>query len=134
MAESTARRATAEASDGRWTEGLLMDRLLRAGVAPRANPGTAPDAPWMGRDPVKLLAGGGEVYAWIYPDSVARKAVTDGLDSLTAAPRTEIGPFAPPMRFVTNNNLAIVITGGRETNHERIALAIEAGLPVSHDP
>jgi hypothetical protein len=130
-AETTARQVAAQPSDGRWTEAHLMDRLLRAGVAPRANPGPAPEAPWFGVAPLRILAGGGEVYAWIYPDSAARKAATDGLDSLSAAPPGRTTPFAPPMRFVTNNNLALVITGGRITNHDRIALAIQAGLPVT---
>ncbi|MBA3853435.1 MAG: hypothetical protein C0503_03410 [Gemmatimonas sp.] len=130
VAETTARRAAALPSDGLWTEAHLMDRLLRAGVAPRANPEPAPDAPWMGREPVRLLAGGGLVYAWIYPDSLARRRVSEAVDSLTAAPAGQTTPFAPPMLMVTNNNLLIVITGGRLTNHERIALAIQAGLPV----
>jgi hypothetical protein len=34
------------------------------------------------------------------------------------------------MLMVTNNNLLVVITGGRLVNHERIALAVQAGLPV----
>lgn len=132
MAEAvtTARQAAALPSDGLWTEAHLMDRLLRAGVAPRANPDPAPAAPWMRRDAVSLLAGGCTVYAWIYPDSTARRAVSDPLDSLTAAPPGETTPFPPPMLIVTNNNLLVVITGGRLTNHERIALAVQAGLPV----
>ncbi len=130
VAETTARRAAAQPSDGRWTEAHLMDRLLHAGVAPRANPDPAPEAPWFPMPPLRILAGGGQVYAWIFKDSTARKAVTDGLDSLSATPPGRTSPFAPPMRFVTNNNLAIVITGGRITNHDRIALAVEAGLPV----
>lgn len=129
-AESTARRAAALPSDGLWTEAHLMDRLLRAGVAPRANPDPAPAIPWMRRDAVSLLAGGGTVYAWIYPDSTARRAVSDALDSLTAAPPGETPPFPAPMLMVTNNNLLVVITGGRLVNHERIALAVQAGLPV----
>ena len=129
-AETTARQAATQPSDGRWTEANLMDRLLRAGVAPRANPAPAPDAPWFKAEPLRILAGGGEVYAWIYPDSSARRAVTDALDSLSAAPAGTTTPFAPPMMFVTNNNLALVITGGRVTNHDRIALAVQAGLPI----
>jgi hypothetical protein len=130
VAETTARRAAALPSDGRWTEAHLMDRLVRAGVAPRANPDPAPDAPWMDREPLRLLAGGGTLYAWIYPDSVARRRISAGLDSTTAAPPGQTTPFPPPMLMVSNNNLIVVITGGRLTNHERIALAIEAGLPV----
>jgi hypothetical protein len=130
VAETTARQAAALPADGKWTEAHLMDRLLRAGVAPRASDRSVPAAPWMGQPPVALLAGGGEVYAWIYEDSLARKAVTDPLDPATAAPPGVVTPFPPPMLFVTNNNLAVVITGGRVTNHERIQLAIQAGLPV----
>ncbi len=129
-AETTARQAAAQPSDGKWTEAHLMDRLLRAGVAPRANPDPAPDAPWFPMPAIRILAGGGQVYAWIFPDSSARRAVTDGLDTLSAAPAGRSSPFPPPMRFVTNNNLAVVITGGRITNHDRIALAVQAGLPV----
>jgi hypothetical protein len=129
-AETTARQAASLPSDGLWTEAHLMDRLLRAGVAPRANAAPAPDAPWMGTRAISLLAGGGEVYAWIYADSSARRAVTAAIDSLSATPIGSTSPFAPPMTFVTNNNMAVVISGGRLSNHERIVLAIEAGLPV----
>jgi hypothetical protein len=129
-AETTARRAAALPSDGLWTEVHLMDRLVRAGVAPRANPAPAPDAPWMRGEPLRLLAGGSTVYAWIFPDSTARRAVTDGLDALTATPAGRTPPFPLPMLMVTNNNLLIVISGGRLVNHERITLAVQAGLPV----
>lgn len=129
-AESTARRAAALPSDGKWTEAHLMDRLLHAGVAPRANPDPAPDAPWMQAEPLRLLAGGGTVYAWIYTDSTARRRVSDALDASTAAPPGQVTPFAPPMAMVTNNNIIVVISGGTLTNHDRITLAIEAGLPV----
>ncbi|HRN52659.1 MAG TPA: hypothetical protein PK788_04140 [Gemmatimonadaceae bacterium] len=130
VAETTARQAAALPSDGLWTEAHLMDRLLRAGVAPRANPEPAPEAPWMRGEPHRLLAGGGTLYAWIYADSVQRRIVSDALDAQTAAPPGQVTPFPPPMLMVTNNNIIVVVTGGRLTNHERIALAIEAGLPV----
>lgn len=133
-AETTARQAAALPSDGKWTEAHLLDRLLRAGVAPRASDRPAPAAPWMGQPAIALLAGGGEVYAWIYSDSVARKAATDPLNPATAAPPGAVTPFPPPMLFVTNNNIAVVITGGRVTNHERIQLAIQAGLPFTPSP
>lgn len=129
-AETTARRAATLPSDGLWTEAHLMDRLLRAGVAPRANPDAAPAAPWMQVEPIRILAGGGTIYAWVYPDSVQRRRVSETLDPTLAAPPGETSPFAPPMQTVTNNNLIVVISGGRVANHERIALAIEAGLPV----
>ena len=80
--------------------------------------------------PIALTAGGGEVYVWIYADSTARRAVTDRLDPESGVPPGTTSPFAPPVVFVTNNNLAAIITGGREENIERIMLALQAGLPV----
>lgn len=78
-----------------------------------------------------ILAGGGEVRAWIFKDSTARRAVTDGLDAETGTPPGVTVPYAAPMRFVIQNNLAAVVTGGTVVNQERIALALEAGLPVT---
>lgn len=126
-----ATRAAAVPSTGLWTEGLLFDRLLRTGVAPRAAEGPTPGPKWMPADAVVILAGGGEVRAWIFADSAARRAVTDLLDPATGTPAGETVPYAAPFVFVVQNNLAAFITGGRETNQERIKLALEAGLPVT---
>lgn len=130
-AVTTARQAAALPNTGLWSEAHLMDRLVRAGVAPRVNEAASIDAPWMKTKTIALLAGGGEVYAWIYADSLSRLAVTAQLDSLTAVPEGEVSPYAPPMLFVTNNNIAVVIAGGRVTNQDRILLAIQAGLPAA---
>lgn len=129
-AESTATRAAAMPATGLWTQAHLMDRLVRTGVLPRAREGVPPDAPWMGQPPIALNAGGGEVYAWIYADSAARKAVTDALDANSATPPGRTSPFAIPMVMVINNNLVAVVTGGSVANQERIMLALQAGLPV----
>lgn len=129
--QATAAQAAALPATGLWSEAHLMDRLSRAGVLPRAREGTPPAAPWMDRAPIALTAGGGEVYVWIYADSTARRAVTDRLDPETGVPPGTTSPFAPPMMFVTNNNLAAIIAGGTEQNIERIMLALQAGLPVT---
>lgn len=134
MAEgaATATRAAAMPSTGLWTEEQLFDRLLRSGVAPRRpETGSAAVPSWMGKEPIVILAGGGEVRAWIFPDSVARQAVTDRLDPETGTPDGATVPFPPPMRFIVQNNMAAFITGGTETNQERVALALQAGLPVT---
>lgn len=134
VSESTATRAAAIPSTGLWTEEHLLERLVRAGVAPRAleSPPAGPE--WMGARPVVFHAGGGTLYAWIFADSVARRAVTDGLDAATAAPAGRVAPFEAPMIFVVQNNLAAVITGGSARNQERVALALQAGLTVTSDP
>ncbi|MEX2181286.1 MAG: hypothetical protein WD771_04545 [Gemmatimonadaceae bacterium] len=134
QAAATATRAAATPSTGLWTEEHLVERLVRAGVAPRRVAEAAPGPEWMQVPRLLFLAGGGEVHAWIYPDSVARRAVTDRLEPLTGAPRGEISPYAPPFLLVSQNNLAAIIVRGRVSNHDRIALALQAGLPVTTAP
>lgn len=130
-AESTAVRVAASPATGLWSKEQLLERLVRAGVAPR-EVADAPRGPaWMGQRAVVIAAGGGEVYAWIYRDSTARKAATDSLDETTGAPTGAVPAFAGPMLFVRQNNLAAMITGGSETNHDRIALALQAGVPAA---
>ena len=133
-AVTQSQRAALAPSTGRWTEEHLLDRLVRAGVAPRKAPDQPAGPEWMKSPPLKVLAGGGEVHAWIFADSTARRAVTDSLDAVTGTPAGRTVPFAAPLRFVVQNNLAAFISGGTETNQERIALALEAGLPVSGPP
>lgn len=130
-AESTAAQVAALPATGLWSAEQVLERLVRAGVAPRPAEGAGKGPAWMKVAPVVFAAGGGEVWAWIYADSTARRAVTDRLDPATAAPPGEVAPFAAPVVFVLQNNLAAVITGGSETNQERVALALQAGLPAA---
>lgn len=133
-AESTATRVAAMPRTGLWTAAQVLERLVRAGVAPRVVE-PAPSGPdWMRVSPAVFAAGGGEVYAWIYKDSTARRTVTDSLDPYTGAPAGRVPPFASPMVFIAQNNLAAIMTGGSETNQERVALALQAGLPVTPPP
>ncbi len=133
-AESTATRVAAMPRTGLWTAAQVLERLVRAGVAPRAVE-PAPSGPdWMRVPPTVFAAGGGEVYAWVYKDSTARRAVTDSLDPYSGAPPGRVSPFGSPMVFIMQNNLAAVVTGGSETNQERVALALQAGLPITPPP
>jgi hypothetical protein len=128
--DSTARTVASAPLTGLWTEAALTDRLLRAGVAPRRVV-DAPRGPEFFKVPQLLFnAGGGEVHAFIYVDSIARRAVSETLDSASAAPRGTVTPFTPPATLVVQNNLIVVITGGTLTNQDRIATTLSAGLPV----
>ncbi len=134
QAESSVQAVAALPATGLWTETHVLERLVRAGVAPRPLEGAGAGPDWMKTRPVVFAAGGGEVWAWIYSDSMARRAATDPLDAGTATPAGKVPPFAAPMIFLTQNNLAAVITGGSGTNQERVALALQAGLPVADPP
>lgn len=133
-AETTAARVAALPATGLWSEAQVLERLVRAGVAPRAVETVAIRTEWMRVREVVFAAGGGEVYAWVYKDSASRRAVTDSLDQATGAPPGRVPPFASPMIFLVQNNLAAVVAGGSGTNQERIALALQAGLPAARPP
>ena len=130
-AAETAAQAAAVPATGLWSEAHLLDRLLRAGVAPRRVDEAAEGPAWMPAKPLVFRAGGGEVWAWVFADSTARRAVTDGLDPETGTPPGATVPYPPPMVFVLQNNLAAVIIGGTARNQDRITLALQAGLPVA---
>jgi hypothetical protein len=114
---------------GKWDEPHLVERLVRAGLAPRALRDAKPQDYWK----VPLLAyqvGPSELHVYLYSDSSARKAVTSTLDTLMAAPPGRAGAYALNHIMIVQNNLAAVMVGGTETQQERVRLAIEAGLPA----
>jgi hypothetical protein len=130
-AESTvAASAAALPSSGKWDEPHLVERLVRAGLAPQARPAEKAEAFW--KEP--LLAykvGYAMLHVYLYPDSLARRAVVATLDTLQIAPRGTTGVYAVPHILIVQNNLAAVLVGGSEAQQERVRLALEAGLPAS---
>lgn len=130
-AESASAAATAAlpATD-RWDQPHLVDRLVRAGLAPQAIPEEKGEKYW-GVPVLAYRVGAATLHAYIYADSAARLKVTSGLDSLSAAPKGAASPYALPRTLVLQNNLAAVLVGGSETQQERVALAIGAGVPLA---
>ena len=129
--EATAATAAqvAATATGLWDEPHLVNRLVRAGLAPQAIAGEAPEAYW--NAPVLAYhVGTATLYAYIYPDSAARRRITGGLDSLTLAPKGKVGSYPVPHALIVQNNLAVVLVGANERKQEQVALAIGAGLPV----
>ena len=127
---STAAAAASMPSTGRWDEPHLVERLVRAGLAPRALPGVKGGEYWK----VPVLAyqlGPSTLEVYLYADSLARRAVTSALDSVMAAPPGRAGVYPLRHIMIVQNNLAAVMVGGTDTQQERVRLALEAGLPVS---
>ena len=130
-AESTvAAAAAALPSTGKWDEPHLVERLVRAGLAPQARPAEKGEKYWK----APLLAyqvGSAMLHVYLYSDSIARKGVVATLDTLQAAPAGTTGVY--PMRhiLIVQNNLAAVLVGGGDAQQERVRLALEAGLPAA---
>jgi hypothetical protein len=115
---------------GKWDEPHLVERLVSAGLAPQAVAGAKGEDYW--RAPVLTYrVGSATLHAYVYPDSAARRKVTDALDTLTIAPHGAPGPYPIPRLLITNNNLAAVLVGGSERHQERVSNALLAGLPSS---
>ena len=129
-AAQVARAAAAIPSSGKWDEAHLVERLVNSGLAPQALAGLT-GQPYWGAPLRGWRLGYDTLYAYIYPDSFARRRVTDALDTLTLAPSGSKGSFGVTKLLVTHNNLAAVLVGGTKRQQERVALAIRAGLPVT---
>lgn len=126
---SVAAAAAGMPSSGKWDEPHLVERLVSAGLAPRAMHDQKGEAYWK----VPVLAyqlGHNTLYVYLYADSLARRAVTASLDTIAAAPpgRSDVYPLRHIL--IVQNNLAAVMVGGSDTQQERVRLALEAGLPA----
>lgn len=135
VAAESAKAAVAAATPtgGKWDEAHLVERLVRAGLAPQALPKEKGQAYW-GVSLAAYRVGRATLYAYIYPDSAARLRATAGLDTLTAAPAGQASPFEQPRILIRQNNLAAVLVGGSDRQQDRVSLAIGAGVPLSPVP
>ncbi len=116
-----------------WDLDRVSERLVRAGVNPRAVD-TMPEVP-------EYLAGvaagrfrvgrGGDLLVFLFADSLARRDLSTTLDPLTAAPPGAESPWGANPTLILSNNLLAVLVGGSSVLRERVQLAIEAGLPAA---
>ncbi len=127
---SVAAAAASLPSTGKWDEPHLVERLVRAGLAPQARPDEKAEKYWK----APLLAyqvGAAMLHVYLYSDSLARKAVVAKLDTVQAAPPGTTGVYPLRHILIVQNNLAAVLVGGSDAQQERVRLALEAGLPAA---
>jgi hypothetical protein len=130
-AESTrAAVAAAAPSTGKWDEAHLVERLVRSGLAPQAVEHPRREASW-GAPVLAWHVANATLYAYIYPDSTARRRALSALDTLTLAPAGAASPWPDPHILIVQNNLAAVLVGGSDRQQERVSLALTAGLASS---
>ena len=128
-AEQAAAAAARPVTTGRWDEAHLVERLVRAGLAPQAIAGDQGTRTF--RVPgIVFQLGTSRLTVYLYPDSVARLAVTAGLDTTALGPTPVQGEPPVLRQLIVQNNLAAVLIGGSERQQERVMLALSAGLPV----
>ena len=128
-AAQAASAAAVPVTTGLWDEPHLVERLVRAGLAPQALSGET-GARNFGVTGIFYQVGASRLTVYIFPDSVARRTATARVDTTALGPASVQGQ--PPVlhQWMVQNNLAAVLIGGSERQQERVVLALSAGLPV----
>ncbi len=116
---------------GKWDLDGIAERLRRAGINPRLTDTLPPRPDFVGAASLaQFHLGRGAVLAvYLYGDSTARRAVTEGIDPSTAAPPGVPSPWGLDPQPIVSINLYAVLTGASSAMRERVQLALEAGLP-----
>lgn len=132
VAAESARASTAApaSSAGIWNDAQLAKRFVDAGLAPQRRD-SVHSQPWMGVPVHSFTLGVATVDAYIYRDSLARRAAVAKLDPITYAPRGQTSPWGVPgvpHEVVENNNLVAIVVGGTDRQRERIVTALAAGI------
>jgi hypothetical protein len=115
-------------ADGLWHECSVLERLDRAGLAPRKDSTFVTETPLSQRG-LLLHLGSAELEVFMYPDEASREADEAKLDK---------GQFVEPgqpytMRhertLIHSVNLLAILKSLRDQQRERVADAITAGAP-----
>jgi len=128
-AEQAASATATAVTTGLWDEPHVVERLVRAGLAPQAL-ASEKGTPNFRVPGIVYQLGSSRLTVYIYPDSVARRAVTSVLDTTALGPKPVQGEPIVLHQMISQNNLAAVLIGGSERQQERVSLALSAGLPV----
>jgi hypothetical protein len=126
-----ASEVVARPSTGLWDLDRVSERLVRAGVNPRASD-TVPEVPsFLGTPAAGRFRMGRtlDLMVYLYPDSLARRRAAAALHPALVTPPGAIVPWGPDPLLIQSVNLLAILTGGSSAQRERIQLALEAGLP-----
>ena len=115
---------------GVWQICSVMERLDRAGLAPRRDSAAVREAP-LSSTGVAIHLGRSELRVFIYPDRTMRERDQARLDRRRyVAPSEPVGMGAEPTLIVSENLLAI-LRSRSDHQRERVADALTAGPPQS---
>jgi hypothetical protein len=118
---------------GAWQLCSVVERLERAGLAPRQEPERVREAP-LSAPGVALMLGRSELRVFIYADRGARERDQAKLDATKYVRATDpLSMQAEPTLIATENLLAI-LRSRNDHQRERVADALTAGPPQSPGP
>lgn len=116
------------ASTGAWGPCTILERLDRAGLAPRVSPDMVGEAP-LQQSGRLIRLGSAELKVFVYPDSVARQRDEARLDRKRYIDATQDPTLRNEATIIRSANLLAILSSKSETQRERVSLAITAGPP-----
>lgn len=113
---------------GLWAACSILDRLDRAGLAPRRDSGTVHEDP-LTQPGMLVHLGSAQVEIFIYPDSAARKAEEAKLDRRKFITADQEPSLAGERTLIDSANLLALLNSRNDHERERVSDAITAGPP-----
>jgi hypothetical protein len=115
-------------STGGWGACTVLERLDRAGLAPRVTPDMVGEAP-LQQSGRLIRLGSAELKVFVYPDSVARQRDEARLDRHRYIEATQEPTLRNEATIIRSANLLAILDSKSGTQRERVSLAITAGPP-----
>jgi hypothetical protein len=113
---------------GAWQLCSVVERLDRAGLAPRHEPGRVHEAP-LSAPGVVILVGRSELRIFLYVDRMARERDQAKLDSTKYVMASEPLSMQAEPTLVASENLLAILRSRNDHQRERVSDALTAGPP-----
>jgi hypothetical protein len=113
---------------GAWQLCSVVERLDRAGLAPRQEPGNVLEAP-LTAPGVAILLGRSELRVFLYADRAARERDQAKLDPAKYAPASEAISMQAEPTLIASENLLAILRSRSDHQRERVSDALTAGPP-----
>jgi hypothetical protein len=113
---------------GAWQLCSVVERLDRAGLAPRQEPGRVHEAP-LAMPGVAIRLGRSELRVFLYADRAARERDQVTLDATKYVAATEPLSMRAEPTLIASENLLAILRSRSDHQRERVSDALTAGPP-----
>lgn len=113
---------------GTWQLCSVVERLERAGLAPRQEPGRVLEPP-LSSPGVAILLGRSELRIFVYADRAARERDQAKLDSSKYLSASDPLSMQAEPTLITSENLLAILRSRSDHQRERVSDALTAGPP-----
>jgi hypothetical protein len=127
-ASPSARTKPACAQTGAWELCSVVERLDRAGLAPRQQPGRVRGAP-LSSHGVAILLGSSELRVFVYADRAARERDQARLDTAKYVAASDALSMQVEPTLIVSENLLAILRSRSDHQRERVSDALTAGPP-----